>query len=155
MLKLKFLCMRHRRWLQENRSAAPARWEQAYSSGLVFFEANNYLLAVRHAGTAFEISELLLGEHSTLTQRDINRFTDSATLLVHIMYRLNETRLANEVRADAIDRLESLGSCGGHCQTALQRCRRSLLSGVYAPKLNTLMTTDPLQAATKWPIQIH
>lgn len=155
MLKLQFLCTHHRHRLSENPTAASSIWGHAYSASLEFIAEYNYAQALRHAGAAFEIAELLLAKHTAITEKDISRFSDSGALLIQLLYRLDEARLASTILAAAIGRLEQLISCGEHRGTVLDGCQRLMQIGDDLPSTTSEGSPRHFPASTMHPRQIH
>ncbi|MFT4615097.1 MAG: hypothetical protein ACI9NT_002249 [Bacteroidia bacterium] len=129
MKKFQFLCTNHRRWLSGNREAAIHTWLQSYSRCLDLVDERNYLLAINHAGAAFEASEIALNQENPATSVTIQRFADSGVLLAQLLYWTKESRFASAVLASSIARFEKLLVLGVERKTVLAGCERLLEVG--------------------------
>ncbi len=108
MHKFHFLCTHHRRWLQNNPEAVAGTWLQSYTRSLDLSEEHHYKEAANHAGAAFETAEIALSHGLGAGANTIHRFADSGVLLVQLLTRLGERRIASAVLNSAIGRLEQL-----------------------------------------------
>lgn len=129
MTKLQFLCSNHRQWLLDNPTAAIRTWMESYSRGLDLADEREYAQAVSHAGTAFEISEIVLGQATPVTPTAIHRFTDSSVLLVQLLYVEDKSDMARAVLAASVARLEQLLLLGVEKKVVLAGCDRLLNVG--------------------------
>lgn len=129
MTKLQFLCSNHRRWLCDNPDAAIRTWMESYSRSLDLVDEHDYSPALNHAGTAFEISEIVLGQTMPVTPIAIHRFADSSVLLAQLLYLEQQGDSARAVLAAAVVRLEKLLVLGIEKSTVLAGCEQLLKVG--------------------------
>lgn len=108
MHKLQFLCSNHRAWLSSNPRAAINTWRTSYCRSLDLAEEEDYLAAARYAGAAFESAEITLSHPWQSVSTGIGRFAETTVLLVQLLYRLQEPRLAAGVMGAALARLERM-----------------------------------------------
>jgi hypothetical protein len=107
-MRLRFLCLNHRNWLATDSAAANDCWLRNSDLARRFLTDQHYIKAVNHAGSAFEVAELLILVHARISAADINRFTDSAVLLCQSLMRSGQSRFVRGVIDGAIVRLNGL-----------------------------------------------
>lgn len=107
-MKMRFLCVRHRRWLSADPAAALYTWLQCYEQGLRLEQQHQDNLAIRQAGCALETADLLLTGRIDVERDDITRYTHSALLLARLLRRQQALDFADDVVHSAITSLEQL-----------------------------------------------
>lgn len=129
MTKLQFLCSNHRQWLLDNPGAAIRTWMESYSRSLDLLDEQDYQLAISNAGTAFEASEIVLGQGCPTTPLAIRRFADSGVLLAQLLFLDRKGDSARAVLAASVARFEKLLVLGIEKKAVLAGCEQLLKVG--------------------------
>jgi hypothetical protein len=85
-VRLRFLCSSHPSWLETDGQATHSSWLRSYDRASVYFDTQENIKALHHAGCALETAELLIFTHGRNSAADIHRFTDSAALTSSLIY---------------------------------------------------------------------
>lgn len=155
MHKLQFLCTNHRTWLSDNPKAAASTWSQTYSRSLELCEECRYSEALRYAGAAFEAADMLLNQEKQIRGNAINRFCDSAALLVQLLYRLEEKHLARTILAAAIDRMNKLPGHTFPRSLLLQGCQRLMAIENDIPSPDLIFSSSSFATSTPGSAALH
>ena len=89
-MKLQFLCVNHRRWLEQHSAAALRTWEQGSENALMLIRDMRFDEALPHAGCAFEAAEILLRTSPENLYDNMTRFTSSTLLLKNVLGSCSE-----------------------------------------------------------------
>ena len=154
-MKLNFLCHRHRAWLLNDRNAAAATWVRAYDCAVELLQEEQYLPAIRHAGSAAEAAEILLLGLDKPSARDINRYSEAAVLLAQLLQQVGEKFAARAAIACAVNTLQQLVASGVERPTILAGCERLMRLGdqLISPSLKQAWPGDRELGSPSW--QLH
>lgn len=93
-MKLNFLCAHHQNWLEQNPSAALPTCVKSYETGLDLVEEGNFTMAASHAGCALDAAQILMRSDDNYRSEHLVLYCDVAELLVRVLLKLQEVKLA-------------------------------------------------------------
>jgi hypothetical protein len=123
-MKLRFICLHHRRWLANDPPAALSMWLRCYECGLRLEQQRRDLPAIQQAGFAMELAEVLMRQRLVSFREDIVRFTHSALLVVRLLRRQGAHGRAEDAIHHAIDCLRQMRTNGAESLSVHRACAR-------------------------------
>lgn len=106
-MKLKFLCGNHREWLQSRPDQALHWCANAYDTGRLLVEREQWDEALMHMGCAFETAEIILTTRAIPPAMGLEWFMQTLEGLAHVLEKLGRADVASEIRRAAIYRLRN------------------------------------------------
>jgi len=124
LVKMRFLCLPHRRWLSADYATAMYTWFHCYEQGLKLECEQRDALAIQRAGCAVETADILLQGQRRAARDDIIRFTHSVRLLIRLLLRQQHTKQASDVACQAITSLQQLQAAGIEAHAVQSACEQ-------------------------------
>lgn len=107
-MKLNFLCIHHRSWLEGNPAAARSTCLDSCEKARELIEQGNFFAAARHAGCALEAAQILVGLHRQVPASVSPHYRRAGEMLVRSLQAMGERALALRVEADILAQLSAL-----------------------------------------------
>ena len=133
-MNLRFLCARHRAWLEQDPRAAQDVWLRAYDTARSLRAEGESERALRHAGAAVEAAVVALSCDDGKDARSLDRFADSCVLFLANLRELRQHGVARSFLGAAMQQLSDLMAAGAPRSGVMLACQRLLAvdeSGVH------------------------
>jgi hypothetical protein len=125
-MNLRFLCARHRAWLEQDPRAAQTVWLRAYDTARNLRAEGESERALRHAGAAVEAAVVALSRDGARETRSLDRFTDSCVLFLANLRELRQDRTARTFLGAAVQHLSDMMAAGAPRGEVMLACQRLL-----------------------------
>jgi hypothetical protein len=123
-VNLRFLCARHRAWLEQEPGAAQTIWLRAYDTAQCLRASGEAEQALRHAGAAVEAATVALRRDQDEIANALDRFVDSSLLFLLLLEDVRQQGVARSFLGSAIQQLSDLMAEGAPRGPVLQACQR-------------------------------
>ena len=122
-MNLRFLCARHRAWLEQDPAAAQTVWLRAYDTARCLRAEGNPEQALRHAGAAVEAAVVALIRDGGKEAHILNRFTDSCVLFLASLHELSHHGAARQFLGAVLQQLSDLMAAGAPRAQVMLACQ--------------------------------